>query len=93
MGRPKGEETKAVRVPVSRVAEVMALLGKPPKKDRHKEPEVQRTEPTALVGIAPVEALTPGVEAEKCVDCGKMVAHPLRYGPHHYRTCGRWKNV
>jgi hypothetical protein len=93
MGRVKGEETKVVRVPLSRVAEVMALLGRPPKRKRKQEPEVQRDEPTALVGIAPVQALTPGVEAGKCIDCGRMIAHPLRYGPEHYRTCGRWKNV
>lgn len=120
MARPKGEATKVMRIPLSRVAEVEELLGRHPREisvtftvpanaprttklgiitDRvtagrtrpvkQAEPEVQRDTP-AFVDVRPVEALTPGVEAEKCQLCGKMMARPEKYGPEHYRVCGRW---
>lgn len=54
------------------------------------ERSVQRAEPTAPSGIPKAVVTTPGVEAGKCRLCDKMMAHPEKYGPEHYRTCGRW---
>ena len=57
-----------------------------------KEPSVQRDEPTAPSGVSVVPALTVGVEARACPDCGKLVAYPQRYGNHHHRRCGKWSD-
>ena len=54
------------------------------------ERSVQRDEPTAPSNIPKMAVTTPGVEAEKCQLCGKMMARPEKYGPEHYRVCGRW---
>tara|TARA_R110000868_G_scaffold123_8_gene1318 strand:- start:306 stop:665 length:360 start_codon:yes stop_codon:yes gene_type:complete len=56
----------------------------------NREPEVQRDTP-AYVDVRPVQALTPGAEASKCGDCGRMMARPLAYSDEHFRTCGKWK--
>lgn len=82
-----------MRIPLSRVGEVEALLGRAASIPRTgwKEPEVQRDEPTAPSNLPKVAVTTPGVEASKCGDCGKMMARPLAYSAEHFRTCGKWK--
>lgn len=91
---PDGEVVKQEAVGTAKPATVDISTGKSrggrgtPRRPK-EEPEVQRDTP-AYVDVRPVEALTPGAEASKCGDCGRMMARPEKYGPDHFRTCGRW---
>ena len=96
----KGEPTKLMRVPTSRVDEVRDLLKRPvgspepgaeQRNPRFGARRVKQPADEPAVDVSEPSSAGSLVTAESmCRQCLRILQFPSKRGPHHKASCGLW---